>query len=161
MDHIINLFYVYQVCEVCLELLHDRGLLSCISIAKFEGKDSDKEVIIHIVNREAYPNGGHILDQLRDLKQLGISIDNRHLQFRFFECHDLACSYDLVTRGAALAIGNNFCPWCYSIKPTSTNVAVHIDINALDTLSSIGATYYMRESLLRVRFRIYNNGFIF
>ena len=117
--------------------------MSCISIAKFEGKDSAKEVIVHIANREAYPNGGHILVQLRDLMQLGISIDNRHLQFQLFECHDLACSYGLVTKGAALAIGNNFCPWCYSTKPTSTNVAVYIDINALDTLSSIGGTYYM------------------
>jgi len=50
-----------------LELLHDRGLLSCISIAKFEEKDSDKKIIVHIANRKAYPNGGHILDQLRDL----------------------------------------------------------------------------------------------
>ena len=81
MDYIIDLFYVYQVCEVCLEFFHNRELLSCISIAKFEGKDLDKEVIVHIANREAYPNGGHILDQLRDLMQLGITIDNRHLQF--------------------------------------------------------------------------------
>ena len=40
-------------------------------------------------------------------------------------------------------------------------MAVDIDISILDTLSSIGATYYMRESLLRVRFKLYNNGFIF
>ena len=81
LNYIIDEFYVCQVCEVCLELLHDRGLLSCISIAKFEGKDSDKEVLVHIANREAYPNGGHILDQLCDLMQLGITIDNRHMQF--------------------------------------------------------------------------------
>lgn len=137
-----------QVCEVCLERLHDRGLLNCISIAKFEGKDSHKEVIVFIANRKAYPNGGHILDQLCDLMQLGITIDNRHLQFWLFECHDLACSYGLVTRGVASMIGFNFSPWCFSTKFTSTNVAIHIDINALDILSSIGATYYMRIHLL-------------
>lgn len=61
LNYITDEFYVCHVCEVCLELLHDRGLLSCISIAKFKGKDSDKEIIVHIANREAYPNGGHIL----------------------------------------------------------------------------------------------------
>ena len=135
--------------------------MSCISIAKFERKYSDKEFIVHIANREAYPNGGHIFDQLRDLMQLGIIIDNRHLQFQLFECHDLACSYGLVTNGVISAIDNNFCPWCFFTKPTSTNVAVDIDINVLDTLSSIRATYSMRESLLRVLFKLYNNGFIF
>ena len=81
------------MCEIFFELLHDCGLLSCISIAKYEGKDTKKEVLVHIGNEEAFPCGGHILDQLNDLMANDITMDDRLLNFRLLECHDLACSY--------------------------------------------------------------------
>jgi len=65
---------------VFLELLHDRGLLYYISIAKYEGKDFDGEVIAHVGNRQAFPEGGHIFDQLFDIMRDGIVLDGRHLQ---------------------------------------------------------------------------------
>ena len=40
--------FSYIICEVFLELLHDRGLLYCVSIAKFEGKDKDGEILAYI-----------------------------------------------------------------------------------------------------------------
>jgi hypothetical protein len=141
---------VQQVCEVFLELLHNRSLLYCISIAKFEGKDSDHEVIAHVANREAFPNGGHIFDQLSDIMEHGIIVGNRHLQVRLFECHDLACSYALVSRGAPSALGANFCPWCMARKPDSIHVTIHVCIHEDDTLTSIGMWWHMRTSLIQV-----------
>lgn len=36
-----------------LELLHARGLLFCILLVEFEGKDYDLEVLAHVANSEA------------------------------------------------------------------------------------------------------------
>jgi hypothetical protein len=132
------------VCEIFLELLHNQGLLSCISIAKYEGKDTEKELLVHIGNEEACPRGGHILDQLKDLMANGITVDDRHLNFRLLKCHDLACSYSLVIRGEASTIGKNFCPWYTATKPHSTNLASRIPLTTTDTISSLGRKYYMR-----------------
>ena len=130
-----------QVCKLCLELLHDRGLLSCISIAKYEGKDSQSEVLVYIGNWYAFLLGGHILDQLKDLMDRGIIVDGRHLQFKLFECHDLACSYSFVTRGEASAIGISVWPWCMATKPTSANVTSQTTCATNDTISSISKRY--------------------
>ena len=83
--------------KICLELLHDRGLLSCISITKYEVEDSQSEVFVYTGNRDEFPLGGHILDQLKDLMDRSIVVDGRQLRFKLFECHNLACSYSLVT----------------------------------------------------------------
>lgn len=34
------LFVVFKVCKVFLEMLHDRGVLYNVTLAKFEGKDT-------------------------------------------------------------------------------------------------------------------------
>ena len=70
------------------KLLYDRGLLSCIFIAKYEGKDIEKEVLVHIGNEEAFLRGRYILDQLKDLMANSITVDDYHLNFRLLECHD-------------------------------------------------------------------------
>jgi hypothetical protein len=138
------------VCEIFLELLHDQGLLSCISIAKYEGKDAEKEVLVHIGNEEAFPCGGHLLDQLKDLMANGTTVDDCHLNFRLLECHDLACSYSLVTCGETSTIGKNFYPWYTTTKPHSTNLASQIPFTTTDTISLLGRKYYMRQPLIRV-----------
>ena len=131
------------MCKIFLELLHDHGLLSCISIAKYEGKDTEKEVLVHIGNEEAFPRGGHILDQFKDLMANGITVDDRHLNFRLLEFHDLACSYRLLTSSKASTIGKFFCPWCTAIKPHSTNLVSRIPLTTTDTISSLGRKHYM------------------
>lgn len=72
-----------------LELPHDRGLLYCVSIAKFEGIDYELEVLAHVANVQAFPNGGHVFDQLRLLMSGGLHFGGRTLQFMLLECHDL------------------------------------------------------------------------
>jgi len=121
-----------------LELLHDRGLLSCISIAKFEGKDTDSELMAHIGNTQAFRTGGHLLDRLRAFMHNGISIGDRRLSVRLLECHDMACAYSVVTRGAASALGTNFCAWCLTTKPNLAQVTTRIPLHAVDTIQSIG-----------------------
>jgi hypothetical protein len=85
------------VCKIFFEILHNQGLLSCISIAKYKNKDTEKEVLVHIKNQEAFPRGGHIFDQLKDLMANGIIVNDCHLNFTLLDCHDLAFSYSLVT----------------------------------------------------------------
>lgn len=99
-----------KVCEVSLEFLHDMGLRYCVSIAKWEEKNSEKEVVAHVANGVAFPNGGHIFNQLRVLMENGMCVGGMTLHFRFLECHDLIASYTLVTKGDVGALHNNFYP---------------------------------------------------
>lgn len=140
----------YQVCEVFLELLHDHGLMYCISIAKFEGQDKDDQVLAHIGNFEAFPLGGHLLDQLASMMQNGLMIDDHNVQVKLFECHDLACNYSVVTRGAASALGNHICSWCKTTKSEASQVSEKYILETGDTIRSIMSKRYMSESLVRV-----------
>jgi hypothetical protein len=105
---------------------------------------------VHIGNEEAFPCGGHLLDQLKDLMANGTTVDDCHLNFRLLECHDLACSYSLVTCGETSTIGKNFYPWYTTTKPHSTNLASQIPFTTTDTISLLGRKYYMRQPLIRV-----------
>jgi hypothetical protein len=78
----------------------------------------------------------------------GITVDDHHLNYRLLKCHDLACSYSLVTRGEASTIGKSFCPWCIATKPHSINLASQISLTTTDTISLIGRKYYMQQSLI-------------
>lgn len=107
-----------QVCEVFLELLPGQGLLYCISKAKFEGKDFEREIIAYIGNCKAWPARRHTLNQLKDLMESGLSFNGWHLNVCILECHDLACMYSIVTRGVASALGLKNCLWCSISKKT-------------------------------------------
>ena len=134
-----------------MELLHDRGLLFCISLAKFEGKDSESEILAHVANQEAFPSGGHIFNQLQVLMNESLKMGmDRTLQFHLFECHDLAATYSLVTRGSASALGHQFCPWCKTTKPESASVTATVDVTEFDNLSSIGRRWSMSENIIKV-----------
>jgi hypothetical protein len=135
-------------------LLHDRGLLYCVSIAKFEGKDKDGEILAHIGNPMAFPNGGHLLEQVENLMEDGIQVDNCHLDVQVFECHDLACAYALVTRGLASPFKPNFCPWCFCYKKHSTQVVVEIGVDDTDTMSSISNQWRMLKTITGEEFII-------
>ena len=101
-------------------------------------------MLVHIGNRDAFPLGGHILDQLKDLMDRSIMVDGRHLQFKLYDCHNLACSYSLVTRGKHKAIGKSFCPWYMATNNTSlTTVAID------DIISPISKRYSLQETLVR------------
>lgn len=41
-------------------MLHDKDLLYCISIAKFEGNDFELEVLAHVANGKVFLEGTHI-----------------------------------------------------------------------------------------------------
>lgn len=84
------------------------GCYFIYQLLNLKRKISNKEIIVHIASRKAFLDDGYILDQLRDLIYVEITIDNRHLQFRLFKCYDLACFYGLVTRGVTYTIGGNF-----------------------------------------------------
>lgn len=89
-----------------LELLHNKGVLYCVSLAKFGRKDYEKEVLAHIANGEAFPKRDHVFDQLHVLVESAFRIGDWSLQSRFFECHTLVATYALVTKGEATAIGH-------------------------------------------------------
>jgi hypothetical protein len=63
---------------------------------------------VHIKKFEAFPLGGHLLDQLSSLMRDGLMIDDRNLQVCILECQDLACIYSVVTRGSTSALGEIF-----------------------------------------------------
>jgi len=80
----------------------------------------------------------------------GIHVGDRHLAVRLLECHDLACTYNIVTRGDASAIGTGFCAWCLTKKPDSAQVTKRIPLREGDTIGSIGLQWHMSDSLIRV-----------
>jgi len=70
--------------------------MRCISIAKFEGKDTDSKIIGHINNAQAFSTRSHLSHRLRAFMHDGFQIGERTLSVRLFECHDLACTYNIV-----------------------------------------------------------------
>lgn len=52
--------YAFRCAKYFLELLHDKGLMYCVSLANLKGKDSEVEIFAHVANREAFLEGGHI-----------------------------------------------------------------------------------------------------
>jgi hypothetical protein len=139
-----------QVREIFLELLHDRGIIYWISIAKFEGKDSDDQILAHIGNPEAFPHSGHLLHQLGRLISNGIDVHGRKLAVRMFECHILAWTYSVVSWGSTSAIGEKICPWYFTTKSQSKEVTTKYDVQEGDTICSLIMQWSMREYVLRV-----------
>lgn len=110
----------------------------------------DSEIMAHIGNVQAFPTGGHLLDRLRTLMHNGISVGTRDLLVRLLECHDLVCTYNVVTRGEASALDTGFCAWCMIRKPDSAQVAVRIPLHIGETNQSLGLKWHMSDSLIRV-----------
>jgi hypothetical protein len=102
-----------------------------------------------------YTTCSHIHNELRNVKVNGICMANHHLHFRLLKCHNLACSYTLITQGDASAIRTNFCPWCTTTKPYSTNVITQVFFTITNSISLIRRCYSMRESLIWIYFMWY------
>jgi hypothetical protein len=138
-----------QVCEIFIELLADRGLLSCVSLAKFDGKDARLEVEAHVANRETWPDGGHLFDQLQQLMVHGLKLeDGRHIQIIILECHNLHCIYQLVCDGTVSATSNEFCPWYTITKDTCNIVTTIYTPKPEDTIISIANDHCMTTTIL-------------
>ena len=45
-----------QACEILFQLLEDNGLMSCVSLGKWDGKEEYKQVLAHDVNPENEEN---------------------------------------------------------------------------------------------------------
>lgn len=59
--------------KVSVELLHDK---KCVSLAKFEGKDYEMEVLAHVANEEAFHGG--IFYQLCSVMDTGLRIGDQN-----------------------------------------------------------------------------------
>ena len=138
------------MCEVFLELIHDHGLLYCISLAKYEDKDKDSKILAHIANPMVFPQGNHLLDQIRIMIDGGIMVDDRRLKVVLFECHDLACAYTIVTMGTNSALKSSFCPWCNCTKKQSSQVVKEVAAKDGKSILSISLEHNISIALLKV-----------
>ena len=79
-----------------LELLHDCGLLFCVSLVKFEGKDFQLKVL----GKKGGGGGGGVPNGVvHVLMHDGLCVGNRTLKLFLFECHGFAVTYALLTSG--------------------------------------------------------------
>ena len=83
-----------QLCEILFELLEDNGLMSCVSIGKWDEKEEYRQVLAHVVDPE---NEEKLMKQINNLSQDGIKmVDGRVVKTNLFECHDLVAICNLI-----------------------------------------------------------------
>ena len=58
-----------KVCEILFELLEDSGLMSCVILVKWDGKEEYKQVLAHVVDPK---NEDNLMNQINKLSQDGI-----------------------------------------------------------------------------------------
>lgn len=122
-----------------------------MSLAKFKGKDSNIEVLVHIANWEAFLEGRHVFYQMCNSMDNGLHVEDCLLRFKVFACHDLAATYVLITRGQTEAFGQHFCPWCSATKGTSCDIAILTLVLDGDTIRTVARNSRMSEMLSKVR----------
>ena len=107
-----------QVCEILFELLEDSGLMSCVSLGKWDGKEEYKQVLSHPSDPK---NQENLMEQLNKLSQDGIKmIDGREVKINLFECHYLVEICILLCNNSVSPKENNFFPWCTCHKKLYT-----------------------------------------
>ena len=139
-----------KVCEILFELLEDSGLMSCVSLGKWDGKEEYKQVLAHVADPT---NEDNLMNQINKLSQDGILIpDGRVVEVNLFKCHDLVAICSLICNNNFSPMGNNFFPWCICHKKSIHMVTDKIKIQDGDTIRSISKFYAMSPNLLIVRF---------
>lgn len=137
-----------RICEVMLELLCNPSPLSCISVAKWEGKDQQWDDFFSHVAKTTDPKS--LLHQLLAVCEDGLKIEDRHLDVTFIECHHMAFYCSDVYRGRINTFEERFCPWCTVSRQSRCIVTMDHNIAATDTVQVLSSTYHMRPQLLVV-----------
>ena len=139
-----------QVCEILFELLEDSGLMSCVSLGKWDGKEEYKHVLAHGVDPT---NEDSLMNQINKLSQDDILMpDGRVVEVNLFEFHDLVAICSLVCNNNVSPMGNKFCPWCICHKKSIHMVTDKIKIQDEETIRSISKFYAISLNLLIVCF---------
>ena len=123
------------------ELLEDNGLMSCVSLGKWDGKEEYRQVLAHVVDPE---NEENLMKQINKLSQDGIKmVDGRVVKTNLFECHDLVAICSLVCKNTISPMGNTFCPWCTCHKKVIHMVTDEIKIEEGDITCNVSECYAM------------------
>jgi hypothetical protein len=142
-----------RICEVMLELLCNPSPLSCISVAKWEGKDQQWDDFISYVTKTIDPK--NLLYQLIAICEDGLNVKDWHLDVTFIECHHMAFYYSSIYGSKVNSLEEQFCLWCTISRQSLCVVTMDHNVSTTDTMTSLCLTYHMRPQLLVVYFRMY------
>ena len=107
-----------NACEILFELLEDNGLMSCLSLGKWDGKEEYRQVLALVVDLE---NEDNLMKQINKLSQDGTKmVDDRVVKYNLFECHDLVEICSLVCNNSVSPMGNIFFLSAHAIKKVYT-----------------------------------------
>lgn len=158
-DHSPTICFVYWYlvfnfcCYACrcvkffMELLHDIGFLCQVLLAKFEGKDSEMEVLVHVANGEAFPKVGHIFDQMRSLVDTRLHFGDCFVAFRLIEWH-ICFGYMWACWGSCTII----LPFVFRHKghPIYYDTVITTLIGQEDTIASVMGNWGISKTLFIV-----------